>query len=278
MIPYLLRKLSGRDKERLRIHYEVEKNIAEKLKAANKEERKAIYRTMYDELFKKIPDHSRLERRKSPKKSQKAVDFNLKFLKKHLSNIESLMEFAPGDGRLSIKIAESVTKVYAVDISNQLENNELLPKNMHLIIYDGYKLNHPKNSVDLAFSNQLIEHFHPEETKEHFQLVYNLLKISGGYLFKTPHRFSGPWDVSRYFSNTPEGFHLKEWTYTELIKLLKSIGFRDVKTYYYMKYFFFKLPIWYFLLKEKILLIFPKGIRRIVSIFFTPHIAILAKK
>jgi len=278
MIPYLLRKLSGRDEKRLRIHYEVEKSIAERLKTVNREERKAIYHTMYDELFEKIPDHSRLERRKSPKKSQKAVDFNLKFLKRHLKNVETFMEFAPGDGKLSIKIAESIAKVYAVDISNQLEENEKLPDNMSLIIYDGYDLNHPKSSVDLVFSNQLIEHFHPEETKDHFQLVYDLLKNSGSYLFKTPHRFSGPWDVSRYFSNTAEGFHLKEWTYTELIKLMKRIGFRDIKTYYYMKYFFFKLPVWYFFVKEKLLLVFPKGIRRIVSIFSTPHIAILAKK
>ncbi|NJO88112.1 MAG: class I SAM-dependent methyltransferase [Chloroflexia bacterium] len=109
---------------------------------------------------------------------------------------------------------------------------------MHLVIYDGYQLNHPLNSVDLIYSNQLIEHFHPDETKDHFRLVFSLLKPSGAYVFKTPHRFSGPWDVSRYFSNTPKGFHLKEWTYTELIQLAKNTGFKRVTAYFYFKYFF----------------------------------------
>lgn len=278
MISYILRKLSGRNEERLRIHYEVERSIAEKLKHANKEERKAIYHTMYDELFKKIPDHSRLNRRKSPVKSKKAVELNYRFLKKHLKNVNSFMEFAPGDGKLAVKIAEKIPEVFAVDISNQLDKNEEVPENMKLIIYDGYQLNHPTESVNLVFSNQLIEHFHPEETLEHFNLVYSLLKPSGTYIFKTPHRYSGPWDISRYFSNEPEGFHLKEWTYNELIKLARETGFKNIVTYFYPKFFFFSLPIWYFKIVEKTLLIFPKGLRRVVSLFFTPHIAMLVKK
>jgi len=278
MIKYILKKISKRDEMKLRLHYEVEKSIADKIKRADKKQRQLIYKTMYDELFEKIPDHSRLLRREIPLKTNKAIKFNLNFLRKQIKQVNSFVEFAPGDAKLSIKIAETVSQVYAIDISNQLADNETIPRNMKLIIYDGYELNLPKNSIDLVFSNQLIEHFHPEETKEHFKIAYNLLKQGGVYVFKTPHRFSGPWDVSRYFSNIPQGFHLKEWTFLELNSLLNEIGFKEIKTYYYVKYFFFRFPLLYFIINEKIFSIFPKSIRRIVSFPFLPHIAIKAKK
>jgi hypothetical protein len=52
-----------RSYEQVLNHYLVEKAIADKLKEANREERKLIYETMYDELFEKVPDHPRLKRR-----------------------------------------------------------------------------------------------------------------------------------------------------------------------------------------------------------------------
>ncbi|NPA44893.1 MAG: methyltransferase domain-containing protein [Chlorobi bacterium] len=278
MIKYFLKKLNKRSEEDLRLHYEVEKSIAEKLKKATKNERKVIYRTMYDELFEKIPNHSRLQRRASSSKTKKTNNYNIKFLKKHLNGIKSFCEFAPGDGKLSIKISEFVEKVYSIDISNQLLKDELIPENMELIIYDGYNLNIKKETIDLVFSNQLIEHFHPDETETHFKIVYDILKPKGSYIFKTPHNFSGPWDISRYFSNTPQGFHLKEWTYFELIKLMKSVGFKNFKTYYYAKYFFFRLPVFYFIFFEKIFSVIPKSLRRIISFPFLPHIAIKTDK
>ena len=56
---------SDRSFEQVKNHYIVEKAIAEKLKQANREERKFIYATMYNDLFKQVPDHSRLTRRAS---------------------------------------------------------------------------------------------------------------------------------------------------------------------------------------------------------------------
>ncbi len=278
MIRWFLRKINKRDSEKLRLHYDVERSIADKLKKANKEERKLIYHSMYDELFEKVKDHPRLKKRETNINKDKSVTYNLSFLKKHLENVESFIEFAPGDGKLSIKIAENIKKVFAVDISNQISSKDKIPENMELVIYDGYKLDLPSNSFDLIFSNQLIEHFHPEETKLHFQLVYNLLKTGGTYVFKTPHRFSGPWDISMYFSDIAQGFHLKEWTYTELIELIKTIGFKNIKTYYYIKFIFFKLPVFYFQSLEKLFSFFPKKLRPIISFLFLPHIAIAAKK
>jgi hypothetical protein len=41
----------------------VEKAIAQRLKESNREERKDIYMTMYDELLRRAPDHPRLGER-----------------------------------------------------------------------------------------------------------------------------------------------------------------------------------------------------------------------
>ena len=73
-----------------------------------------------------------------------------------------------------------------------------------------------EESLDIVFSDQLIEHFHPEETELHFRLVNRILKKGGKYIFRTPHALTGPHDISKYFCDEPEGFHLKEWTFSEL--------------------------------------------------------------
>ena len=62
-------------------------------------------------------------------------------------------------------------------------------------------------------------------------LAHRLLRPRGRYIFATPHRFSGPHDISRYFSDEPRGFHLKEWTYGELAKVAAAAGFSHSHTY-----------------------------------------------
>ena len=52
---------SGRSYESVLNHYRVEKEIAERLRTATREERKSIYEHMYDELFAKVKDFIRDE-------------------------------------------------------------------------------------------------------------------------------------------------------------------------------------------------------------------------
>jgi hypothetical protein len=47
--------------DRLRHHYEVERELAEKLRNSTREQRAGLYKTLYDELFKMVPDHPRLK-------------------------------------------------------------------------------------------------------------------------------------------------------------------------------------------------------------------------
>ena len=135
------------------------------------------------------------------------------------------MEIAPGDCRLACAVAAQVKDVYAADISDQRAPGLICPPNFHMTVFDGFHLNLPPASVDVAFSYQFLEHLHPDDVAPHMQLVARVLKTGGMYVLDTPHSFSGPHDISRYFSNTAQGFHMHEWTYRELAELGRAHGF-----------------------------------------------------
>lgn len=269
----------NRTYEQLKNHYLVEKEIAERIKKADPEQRKKIFATMYDELFEKVPDHSRLTIRDTASLTEKSNQSKYKLLSGLITPEIVFAEFAPGDCKFSLAISSKVKQVYGIDISDQKNPEDKEPENFKLIIYDGYNLSEIKEqSIDVLFSDQLIEHFHPDETKPHFELARKMLKQKGKYLFRTPHYQSGPYDISMYFSDEPEGFHLKEWTYTEIYKLLKDSGFRKVKSYWFAKNIKLRLPNIYFITIEFILSLFPKRKIRKISKLAMPCIACMAIK
>lgn len=219
---------SPRTREQLRNHYIVEKELADRLRSASAKERPSLYSTLYEELFARVPDHPRLTRRDTESESQKAVNARLRFVEKFLTPKTDFLEIAPGDCRFAFAVAAKAHHVFAADISDQSATSSK-PANFTLIIYDGSKLDFPDASVDLAFSYQFLEHIHPDEVPDHFRLVHRALRPGGRYILDTPHRYSGPHDISRYFSDTPDGFHLKEWTHRELAQVARAAGFTHVE-------------------------------------------------
>lgn len=276
----LLRKLpSDRSYEQIKNHYLVEKGIATRIKLATPDKRKEIYATMYEELFEKVPDHPRLTRRNSKELTRIALATKLALLKGLLDKTKVFAEFAPGDCKFSIEMAKYYEHVYAIDISDQRDRSECSPANFKLIIYDGYHLHDiAEKSIDVMFSDQLIEHFHPEETKAHFELVSRLLKAGGSYVFCTPHAYSGPQDVSMYFSYEAEGFHLKEWTYREVRELLKDSEYSKLNAYWFARGMRIPVPYALFLVTERILGVFPKRWYRPIARYVLPSVCIVAHK
>ncbi len=254
-------------------HYLVEKEIAQRLKASDREERKRIYDSMYDELFAKVPDHPRLTRRRDDGMTRLANVEKLSIISRFLRGQDVFAEFAPGDCRFALEIARRVHFVYGIDISDQRNPEDEAPDNFDLVVYDGYNLEAIKDSsVDIVFSDQLIEHFHPEDTKLHFELVLRILKPGGKYVFRTPHALTGPHDISAYFSDEPEGLHLKEWTYGELLKIVMSVGYSRFRMYVHRKGINVRMPRVYFLSCEKILGSLPKATARPIARRLIPSI------
>jgi len=273
-----IKSLEKRDFEEIKRHYEIEKAIAKRLKKATREERKIIYKTMYDELFTKVPDHPRLIKQEDPNtiKKMKKSKFNL--VKRFIEKCTVFVEFGPGDCLFAIDLCNHVKFVYGVDISNQIKNPDTLPDNFKLIIYDGYNLKMIENSADVAFSDQLIEHLHPEDIKFHLEMVRKILKPKGVYVFRTPHKFLGPHDISRFFSDKAEGFHLKEWTYCELAEIFRDLKYSYWYGYWYAKGIQIKMPFIYFRILEGTLSILPKMIKKSLSKILLPNITMVAIK
>ncbi len=214
-----------RSPERIRHHYEVEKELAARMRDSSRETRTELFKTLYTELFERVPDHPRLTRRDTEEDSRRNVESQLRLIRPYLDNDTTLLEMAPGDCRLSYAACDTCRKVIGVDISDQRAVDDPVPPNFELIVYDGYDLNLPDESVDVAFSYQFLEHLHPDDVSLHFSTIFRLLKPGGVYVFDTPHRYSGPHDVSRYFGDSLDCFHFQEWTHREMLALVMAHGF-----------------------------------------------------
>ena len=266
----------GRSLEDVRNHYEVERCIAARLLAAPRTERSQIYRTMYDELFALVPDHPRLLRRDDPARTALHNRSKLDLLRGFLEPAQRVAEFAPGDCLFCLELCGHVASVTGIDISDQRGSWEDEPEKFRLLVYDGYELALSDGCLDLLFSDQLVEHLHPEDTELHFRLVHRILAPGGVYLFRTPHALCGPHDVSRFFSDTPEGFHLKEWTYAELRPLLRSAGFTSLRAYWNARGARVRLPWRLVVALEAAMGVLPAPLRRHVSRGFLPNVTVAA--
>lgn len=267
-----------RTADQLRNHFEVERTIAARLKAADREERARIYRTMYDELFEKVPDHPRLARRDDRRRSEALSATRLGLYERFLNESMVVAEFGSGDCRFAHQLCRRVGFVYGVDISDQRGEHAAAPENFQLILFDGYRLPLDQASVDLVLSEQLVEHLHPDDATLHFTTVRNVLRENGAYVFRTPHRFTGPHDVSKYFCDQPEGFHLKEWTYAELIRVLSELGYRRCEAYWPFRSRAIRAPVWCFRIVESLLKRVPRPIRRWAARYLLREIFLAARK
>lgn len=107
------------------------------------------------------------------------------------------------------------------------------------------------SSYDVLISNQVIEHIHPADLRTHFTHAARILRKGGRYIVSTPHKFSGPADISSVFDfSEPMGFHLREYTNTELMSIVRGVGFSRIEAIY----------------------VTPQKMRRLVSISFSGRV------
>jgi SAM-dependent methyltransferase len=217
-----------RDLEQLRKHYEIEKELADRLRHASREERLTLYGAVYDQLFKRVPNHPQRTRQADPAATAAAVAGQVVMLEPFLESEATFLEVGAGDCAVSAAVAERVTKVYAVDVSEEITRGLTLPDNVELRLSDGTSIPVPPNSVDVSYSNQLMEHLHPDDAFEQVRNLYDCLKPGGVYLCVTPNRVTGPHDISMFFDAEATGFHLKEYTIRDLRRLFAKVGFSSV--------------------------------------------------
>ncbi|QTN31980.1 class I SAM-dependent methyltransferase [Akkermansiaceae bacterium] len=257
--------MEPRTPERIRHHYEVERELAAKLRASSPAQRTELFKTLYTELFERVPDHPRVVRRETPEDSRRKVEGQLRLLRPFLTTDSTLLEIAPGDCRLAHAASRLCGKVIGVDISDQQGDGAEVPDNFSLKVYDGYQVDLPDAVADVAFSYQFLEHLHPDDVEPHLRLVHRLLKPGGSYVLDTPHRFSGPHDISRYFGDELVCFHFQEWTFRSLEDRLKSAGFGDVRVFRGGCYQPSRLVAEINKVVESVVGILPSGLRKAIS-------------
>ena len=191
---------------------------------------------------------------------------------------DTLVEFASGDGWLSNAAAAVAAEVISIDISDQRDLSEPPPGNVRHVVYDGYHLDLPEACADVVFSYQFLEHLHPDDVEPHFQMVRRLLKPGGRYVFDTPHRYTGPHDISREFSTTLNCFHFQEWTHREMRQRLRRLGFHPAWVVRFGRVWKGWLPNAVVDLLELLLLPVPHRLRRRLCGRLLPSVAMVAVK
>jgi SAM-dependent methyltransferase len=209
-------------------HYRVERQLADRLRHATREERSSLYATLYDELFRRLPAHPQLASKQDPSARAADVASQMAVLRRFLTPRTTLLEIGAGDCALSIAAAPHVRKAIALDVSASITGGVAAPENFSLLLSDGREIPVPGGSIDVAYSNQLMEHLHPEDARDQLRSIVAALAPGGVYLCITPNRLSGPHDVSRTFDDEATGFHLKEYTTGELARLFREAGFSRV--------------------------------------------------
>ena len=247
-------------------HYKIEKELAKRLRNASTDQRTSrLYSQVYEDLFLKIPDHPQLLRKLSDIEKKNIVANKFSFISDFIQPEDLFVELGAGDCSFSIAVAKKVRSVCAIDISYCITGNLDTPENFNLIISDATKISLTSNLANLIFSDQFVEHLHPEDAINHFKEVYRILCNKGYYVCLTPHRFSGPHDISVYFDDVATGLHLKEYSNAEIENLMRQVGFTNIRTIVKYKSKTIIFPIKLINWIEKVVAKLPVHIRRKVA-------------
>jgi SAM-dependent methyltransferase len=245
-------------------HYRVEIELAERLRNAPRAERLGLYGKVYDELYQRVPDHPQLTRKVSDAEKRRGVEQRLRLLHRFLDPQTVFLEVGAGDCSLTVAVADRVRKAYALDVSREIISGAQHPR-LEPVLSDGCSVPVSPASVTLAYSNQVMEHIHPEDALEQLRNLFAAIAPGGSYLCITPNRLNGPHDVSKYYDPVARGFHLKEYTSTELEGLFRSVGFRRVLAYPRFGNRFVRVPFGLVKAVEALLGVLPPRWRRGVA-------------
>lgn len=221
-------KRDGRPLDRLIFHYETEKRLARRLLESSRDERSTLYGEVYDEYSRLCPDRKTLQMAKDPRHAIARANKEIGTIQPYLTKDMTFLEIGAGAGYLTKVVSEHVERCIAIDVSAEAAKNTAFGENVEFRITDGFHLPLEDNSIDFAYSNQMIEHLHPDDAKDQLREVFRVLKPNGRFLCISPNGLTGPHDISKFFDDMATGLHLKEYTLGEFGELLSQAGYRRV--------------------------------------------------
>jgi len=222
-------KFDATVQEQITKHYEYEKHLAQRLRSADAAARRSLYNEVYEDLYAFFRQNKQAYQSYADPRARARLQMS--YMERMLHPDLTYMEIGPGQGYLACMVAQRVRVAYLVDVVDIASQQPDCPGNTVFVRTDGVSIDLPPESIGLAYSNQMMEHLHPEDGIEQMRQIYRALKPGGMYICVTPHRYNGPHDISRYFDEYPTGLHLKEYTSTEVMHLMRLVGFRRVRAY-----------------------------------------------
>jgi len=253
-------QIETRTIDRLREHYETEKLLAKKLRNSTEQQRKYLYATLYDELFASVPDHPCLTRKIS-RDRERSISAEMKLLKPFLRKNIVFTEIGPGDCALCFEVATCVKRAIGIDVSRVVAKSDRQPANCELLfVEDGTSIPLAPATVHVAYSNQVMEHLHPDDAKNQLTNICSALVPRGIYICITPNRLIGPHDISRFFEDHATGFHLKEYTYRELRSVFGAAGFSGLEALLGYGRVYLRIPLAPLILLETMLSRLPSSV------------------
>ena len=151
-----------------------------------------------------------------------------------------LFELGFGSGVLLEAAADAGFRVGGLEVADQLyhEVQKKLPPQFRNNLCLGDFLNNKNvdsllGQFSLVYWNDVFEHIPVDEIEEYPSKIHQLLVPGGELITITPNWHMRPMDVtSSHFPPRSEaiGFHLKEYTLSEVCVLLKRAGFHSIRT------------------------------------------------
>ncbi len=208
-------------------HYELEKEYAQKILATPKGAvRNQIIAQAYDEINSLVNKYSQDGIRGHSNST-------LKIIANLISKKDHILDYGCGGGELVNLLNRNGYQADGFDVSSAIIERAKKSQDINNKFITG-DLNQIKNKYDFIVMDNVIEHLAPDEIKEILIKLKNILKDNGQLLIITPHRFSGPHDISGHFTklgSKAQGLHLKEFDLQELVSEVKECNYNSIFGY-----------------------------------------------
>jgi SAM-dependent methyltransferase len=155
-----------------------------------------------------------------------------------------LFELGFGSGTLLQAASEAGFRVGGLEVADQLyqESLQRIPEQEHENLVLGNFLENDRieslaSHFSLVYWNDVFEHIPVDEIEDYLARIHQLLVPGGRLITITPNWHMRPMDVTADHlpgRSTAVGFHLKEYTLSEVCRLLSQAGFSSIHTPFFV--------------------------------------------